>query len=172
MPRTAAAIVLGAGVVLVTWVSAPAAPTPLPAPIPAEVIAAIDALAPLAADVGQETEKLRARMAQVVEPPSPRRDPFAFGERRPAPPRPSPATPAVVDVAQPEITPEAPIAWPTLAGVFVDAGTSTAVLGIDDTVEFVTVDQRLGNFVVVSIGAASIELRHSVLNITKTLSLR
>ncbi len=172
MPRTAAAIVLGAGVVLVTWVSAPAAPTPLPPPIPAEVIAAIDALAPLAADVDQETDKLRARMAQIVEPPSPRRDPFAFGEARRPAPRPMP--PGVPEPEHPRV--EAPseptLAWPTLAGVFVDNGASTAVLGVNDTVEFVTVDQRIGDFVVVSIGAASIELRHSVLNITKTLSLR
>lgn len=172
MPRMTAAVVSGAAVVLLTWVSAPAAPTPMPAPIPAEVMASIDALAPLAAEVGQEAEKLKARLETVVAPPSPRRDPFAFGEPRPRP------RPAMVDAdttapaAVPVAPPDSGVLWPSLAGLFSDNGTSTAVLAIDDTVEFVSVNQRIGDFVVVSIGAASIELRHTTLNVTKTLSLR
>lgn len=172
MPRMTAAVVSGAAVVLLTWVSAPAAPTPMPAPIPADVIAAIDALAPLASEVGQETEKLKARLETVVAPPSPRRDPFAFGEPRPRPRPVAVDEDATAPAPEPVAPPDPGILWPSLAGLFSDNGTSTAVLAIDDTVEFVSVNQRIGDFVVVTIGAASIELRHVTRNASKTLTLR
>src|SRR3990167_5709223 len=62
MHRLTSALLLGGGVLLASYISAPAAPTPEPPRVSLATTAEIDSIAPLADDVAQETERLRARL--------------------------------------------------------------------------------------------------------------
>jgi Tfp pilus assembly protein PilP len=171
MSRFRTASLLAAGVLVTTWVSAPAAPTAPPPEVSAEDMKHIDAMAPIAAEIDQQVEQLRVNMTAAPQKPDPGRDPFAFGARRPAP------RPAVLQ-AEPEPTPapvvELPpaVLWPTLAAVMAEASGHTAVVAWGDTVEFVKAGDGYKDFRVVSVSAASIELRHEATGTRRTISLR
>ncbi len=171
MPRFRTALLLGVGVLVTTWVSAPAAPTAPPAPVSVEDLARIDALAPLADELDQEVERLRAQLATVPKAPEPRRDPFSFGNRRPATREPSPVT---VSEAPVEETIDAPpaVLWPTLAAVMVESTGTTAVVAWGDAIEFLKTDSTFKDFRVVAISGSSLELRHEPTGTLRTLSLR
>lgn len=170
MHRLTSALLLGAGVLVTTWVSAPAAPTAPPPRASAEEVAHVEALAPLAADVNQEVARLRAQLAVVPQMPEPARDPFSFGGRRPAPravvAEPAPAAP----VASSEV--ESALVWPTLAAVMAEESGQTAVMAWGDAVEFLKAGDTFKDFTVVSVSAGAVELRHEPTRSSKTLTLR
>lgn len=170
MQRLTTAVLLGVGVLVTTWVSAPAAPTAVPVPVSDADMAIIDAAAPVAAELDQEVARLRAQMAITPQQAEPHRDPFSFG-RLPAPPA------RVAAAVEPDIfEPVAPIVpevlWPTLAAVMRDDTGATAVLAWGDAIEFVTVGDTFKDFRVVSVTGSAIELHHPDSNSTKTISLR
>lgn len=171
MSRFTTASVLAAGVLVTTWVSAPAAPTAPPPEVSVEDMVRIEAMAPLAAEINQEVERLRTQLAAVPQQPEPRRDPFTFGARRPAPR-------AVVAAPDPELVEAAPVElppavlWPTLAAVMAEAAGSTAVVAWGDGIEFLKAGDTFQDFRVVTVSSASIEVRHEPTGTLKTISLR
>lgn len=171
MSRFTTASLLAAGVLVTTWVSAPAAPTAPPPEVSAEDMLRIEALAPLAAEINQEVNRLRAQLATVPQMPEPRRDPFTFGARRPAP-RPVVAAPEPELVATPVVELPPAVLWPTLAAVMAEAAGHTAVVAWGDGIEFLKAGDSFEDFRVVSVSSASIELRHEPTGALKTISLR
>ncbi len=174
MHRFTSAVLLGAGVLVTTWVAAPAAPSAPPARVSEADLARIDELATLVTEVVQEAERLRARLAVVPDVPAPRRDPFRFGGRRPDPaPNPEP----VPEVTRPvDATPT--MLWPTLAAVMAavgDAGdvpTRTAVMAWGDAIEFLKAGEDLGDFRVVTVSVDAVELLHVPTASTRRVTLR
>lgn len=171
MQRLTTAVVLGAGVLMTTWVSAPAAPTTPPILVSDAEMATIEATAPAADALDQEVARLRGQLAISPQQAEPRRDPFSFGRRLPAPT----AQVAVVEPA--ELVEPAPPAvvellWPTLAAVMADDTGATAVLAWGDAIEFVTPGDTFHGFRVVSVSGRTIELHHADSNSTKTIALR
>ncbi len=171
MPRFRTALLLGVGVLVTTWVSAPAAPTAPPTPVSVEDMSRIDALAPLAEEIDQEVVRLRAQLAVVPQAPDPRRDPFSFGNRRPAPRE---ALPVIVPEASEERPDELPPAllWPSLAAVMVESTGPTAVVAWGDTIEFLTAGGTFKDFRVVTISGTTLDLRHEPTGALRTLTLR
>ena len=173
MHRLRSALLLGGAVLLTSYISAPAAPTPLPARASDAEIHAIDASTPLIADVAQETERLRARLAVVPEQSVPRRDPFTFGSSSRAKGRPAKASEP--DSAAPEVEAPPAIAWPTLVALLTDkgvAGTTTAVLAVGDAVEMLKAGETAGGFMVREITSTSIEVVHVATSSVTWLTLR
>jgi hypothetical protein len=171
MPRFRTALLLGVGVLVTTWVSAPAAPTAPPAPVSVEDMARIEAMAPLAEALDQEVGRLRAQLAAVPKAPEPRRDPFSFGDRRPAPRE---AQPVILSETPVEDAVELPpaVLWPTLAAVMVESTGTTAVVAWGDTIEFLKADGSFKDFRVVAISGNTLDLRHEPTGTLRTLSLR
>lgn len=169
MHRLSSALLLGGAVVLTSYISAPAAPTPAPAVASPEEIDAIVELAPLAGDVSQEADRLRARLAAVPEPPVAKRDPFSFGsERRRA--RPETATTPQPD--EPVIEAAPPIAWPKLVALLTEKDTITAVLAVGDAVEMLKAGETVGGFLIRDVTSAAIEVVHVATSATTRLALR
>lgn len=165
---------MAAAVLTLSWVSAPAAPTAPPAFVSPDVAASILALAPLAEEVAQDTERLRARLQVTADPAAPTRDPFSFGRpMREAQPV-APETPATVETpARVAAAPPPALVWPTLAAVMTDASnTRSAVLALGDAIEFLAAGATWRDFVVVRIDDTSADLRHVPTNTLTTLRLR
>ena len=174
MRRATSLVLLGSAALLLAYVNAPAAPTPAPAWVSAADLEETTALAPLAQQVQQESERLRARMAAVPGKPVPQRDPFRFGER-PAP-EPAAGVAEPVSGAPVEEADVAPvIAWPALVAVLADRGDSvarTAVLAIGDSIEILKAGDAIGEFVVREITGASVDIEHVATSTTTRLTLR
>jgi len=171
MARFRTALFLGVGVLVTTWVSAPAAPTAPPAPVSLEDMAQIEAMAPLADEIDQEVSRLRAQLATVPTLPEPRRDPFSFGNRRPAPREAAPVIVAEGPVEEAvEVAPA--VLWPSLAAVMVDPSGSTAVIAWGDTIEFLKAGGTFKDFRVVTISGNTLDLRHEPTGALRTLTLR
>jgi hypothetical protein len=172
MPRLTSALLLGAGVLVTTWVSAPAAPTAPPVRVSAEDLAEIAAMAPIAAEVEQEVDRLRAQLAAVPQMPSPTRDPFSFGAPRPSP-RPRVVAPADdLPIAETAVDAAPALVWPTLTAVMAESPGWTAVIAWGDSIEFLKSGDSYKDFRVVSVSGTSIEVHHVPSNTTKTLTLR
>lgn len=172
MPRLTSALLLGVGVLVTTWVSAPAAPSAPPVRVSAQEMANIVAMAPLAADVDQEVARLRAQLATVPQMPAPTRDPFNFGAPRPAP-RPRTETPATeVPALAPEIDDAPALVWPALTAVMAGTDGPTAVIAWGDAIEFVKSGETFRDFRILRVSGGAIELHHPASNTTKTLTLR
>lgn len=170
MSRLRSLLLLGGTVVVMSYISAPAAPTPPLARASEVEMRAIDAMAPVGVDAEQETAKLRARLAIVPEKPAPQRDPFSFGTTSKVPKRATPA-PEPLPVA-PEIAPPPPIVWPKLVALLTDSGKITAVLGVGDSVEMLKAGDTAGGFLVREITATSIEVVHVATSTATRLMLR
>lgn len=173
MPRLSSALLLGGALLLASYINAPAAPTPAPAPIAPEALAAIDAMAPLAADAAQEVERLRARLSAVPEKPVARRDPFTFGAAK----RPSRRAEAErpVEPSAPPVDESPVIEWPTLVALLTDHAAPaalTAVLAAGDSVEMLKAGDTIGGFQVTDVTATSVELRHIATSAVTRLSIR
>ena len=169
MSRLRSWLLLGGTVVLMSYISAPAAPTPSPQPPSREQVRAIDGTAPVAAELTQETAQLRARLAVVPQNPEPRRDPFTFGATPRAPKR---VTTEAPDIVAPETPPPPPIVFPKLVALLTDNGKVTAVLGIGDTVEMLKAGESAGGFTVREITSSSIEVVHVASSVAQRLTLR
>lgn len=171
MSRFRTASLLAAGVLVTTWVSAPAAPTAPPPEVSAEDLMHIEAMAPLAADLDQEVDRLRVKLAAAPQKPDPQRDPFSFGARRPAP-RPTNVTTPAPEPSAPMVELPPAVLWPTLAAVMAETAGNVAVVGWGDGVEFLKAGDTFKDFRVVSVSSGSIELRHEATGTLKTLTLR
>lgn len=84
MKRATFALAIGGVLLLISWVTAPAALTPAPvAPLSETEINRIEqaaqAVVPVTAQVDDQAAKLRARLAQPPPEPNPTRNPFQFG---------------------------------------------------------------------------------------------
>jgi hypothetical protein len=169
MHRLRSALLLGGVVLLASYISAPAAPTPAPLPVPVTEIDAIDANAPIAADAVQEAARLRARLATVQEKPAPQRDPFSFGAA-PKSPRRAAAAPEPPPVFAPIEAP--PIEWPKLVALLTDKGVVTAVLGVGEAVELLKAGESVSGFVIREISATSVEVVHVATSTATRLTLR
>jgi hypothetical protein len=171
MSRFTTASLLAAGVLVTTWVSAPAAPTAPPPEVSAEDMLRIEAMAPVAAEIDQEVERLRAQLVAVPQAPDPRRDPFTFGARRPAP-RPVVAVPASEPIEAPPVELPPAVLWPTLAAVMAETTGTTAVVAWGDSIEFLKSGDTFKDFRLVAVASGSIELRHEPTGTLKTIALR
>jgi len=179
MARLRSALLLGGTVLLMSYISAPAAPTPTPARASEVEMRAIAAMAPVARDAtqetarltdAQETARLRARLAVVPAKPVPQRDPFSFGSMSRVPKR-ATAAPEPEPV-QPDMEPPPSLVWPTLVALLTDNGKLTAVLGVGDTVEMLKAGETAGGFLVREITATSIEVVHVATSVATRLTLR
>ena len=183
MSRLRSALLLGGTVLLMSYISAPAAPTPAPPRASETEMRAIDAMAPLADTATQETARLtdtqetarlRARLAVVPEKPIPQRDPFTFGttprvpKRATVAPEPEPVVPSLSI----EVAPPPPLVWPKLVALLTDNGKITAVLGVGDAVEMLKAGETAGGFLVREITSTSIEVVHVATSVATRLTLR
>lgn len=171
MHRLSSALVLGGAVLLTSYISAPAAPTPEPARASEAELDAIDASAPVAADVTQEAARLRERLAILPQKPVTQRDPFNFGTR-PRSPKRATAAPEPEPAILEEVEPPPALVWPKLVALLTDNGTITAVLGLGETVEMLRAGETAGGFLVREITAASIEVVHVATSVVTRLTLR
>jgi hypothetical protein len=177
MSRLRSAVLLGGTVVLMSYISAPAAPTPAPARATETEMRAIDAMAPLAHAATQEVEdaqetaaRVRARLAVVPQKPVPQRDPFSFGKTPRVPKRVIAAPDA--EPAAPDVAPPPPLVWPKLVALLTDNGKITAVLGVGDAVEMLQTGETAGGFLVRAITSTSIEVVHVATSVATRLTLR
>lgn len=172
MHRLTSALLLGGAVLLVSYINAPAAPTPAPPSVSPDEVAAIDAAVALSDEVAQEAERLRARLAVVPDEPLAKRDPFSFGPAvRPARRVETPAT----EIVESGVQEPPPIAWPRLVALLTDAGgtaATTAVLAVGDAVEMLKVGETAGGFTIRAIATGSIEIMHAATSRLTRLSLR
>lgn len=170
MHRLTSALLLGGAVLLTSYISAPAAPTPAPVRASAAEIGAIAELAPLAGDAAQETERLRARLAVVPDKPAPQRDPFRFGSA------PRPARRAASSIApestEPVIDAVPAIAWPKLVALLTEKDAITAVLAVGDAVEMLKAGETTGGFLIREVTSTAIEVVHVATSVTTRLALR
>lgn len=169
MSRLRSLLLLGGTVLVMSYISAPAAPTPAPARAPERDMRAIDATAPAIEAASQEAARLRARLAVVPELPVAQRDPFSFGK---APRVPKRATAAPEPEPVVEVAPPAPLVWPKLVALLTDNGKITAVLGVGDGVEMLKAGETAGGFLVREITSTSIEVVHVATSVATRLTLR
>lgn len=175
MHRLTTALMLGGGVLLLSYVNAPAAPTPAPVRVSPEELAAIEAMAPVAAEVAQEAERLKARLAAGPDQPVVGRNPFVFGGSRPTPPELPRATPETFEDVIPDTAAEPALVWPQLVAVLKNDSADdplSVVLAYDDTVDILQTGGRLGGFRVAAVGTNSVELVHVASAARVHLSLR
>ncbi|MEO6222350.1 MAG: hypothetical protein ABIP90_03805 [Vicinamibacterales bacterium] len=170
MHRLSSALVLAGAMLLTTYVSAPAAPTPEVARVSAAELNVIDATAPAAHAAEQEVARLRARLAVVPDKPVAQRDPFRFGLTPPRAPRAVVAAEPVAAMA--EVVEPPAVVWPKLVALLSDKGAMTAVLGLGDAVEMLKAGETTGGFLVREITATSIEVVHVASSVVTRLTLR
>jgi hypothetical protein len=171
MHRLTSALLLGGVVLLTSYINSPAAPSLAPERVSADDLAAIDAMRPLADDVAQETERLRARLATAPEAPVARRDPFNFG----ASTRPAKSAPVQTPELAPVVDAAPVIVWPKLVALLTDRGETaalSAVLAFDDAVEILTVGATVGGFLIRGVTSRSVELVHVATSAVTTLLIR
>jgi len=170
MHRLAPVLLLSGVALLVSWVTAPAAPSP--SPIAAHDDAPIDQAAPIVADITQQVDRLKNRLEENPGFPAPERDPFRFGTK-PQPPV-SDAPPAPAAPVEPQ-TPPGPVLPKLLAIVANDVDGSvvrTAAFSVGDFVQVVKVGDAVGTFVVRSISADVAELADAATGTIYKISLR
>lgn len=169
--RLTSAVLLGAAVLAVSWVSAPASPVAPPPRVSMAELADVESLAPVAQEIDQEVERLRARLSISADAAAPARDPFSFGRvSRPTIRPEAPAAPVTIEASTVPIAPE--VAWPTLAAVMADKDGPTAVVAWGDTLELLKPGESFKDFFVVSVSTSGIDVRHEPTKTTRTLTLR
>jgi len=182
MPRLRSALLLGGAVLLTTYISAPAAPTPARSRASETELRAIDTAAQVVHaatqetarlnDATQETARLRARLEAVPQKPVTERDPFSFGTTPRVPKRVTAAPEPVAPPVGIEVAPPPALVWPKLVALLTDNGKITAVIGVGDAVEILKAGETTGGFLVREITATSIEVVHVATSVTTRLTLR
>jgi hypothetical protein len=173
MQRITSALLVGCGLLLVTWALAPASPSPARPPLVTADQTTPTQTPTLPADVNAQVDRLRERLSTAPQFPAPTRDPFRFG-RRPEPARPAPVTPPAPAIL------EAPAvikpALPRLVAVMtteVEGGPQrTAVLAVGDDVQMLRIGESIGKLTVRSIGEDTVELVDQSTGATFRISLR
>jgi hypothetical protein len=164
MQRVASLTLLLGAVLLLSWVIAPAAPSP--ARNHPGAAAFEQASAPAVAEITAEVDRLRARLATPPAYPPPLRDPFRFGPR--AEPKHAAAPPPVAEPPAPDL--------PRVVAILADAAggavTRRAALSFGDQVRIVQAGDTIGGFVVRSISADTVELTDPTTGAAYRLLLR
>jgi hypothetical protein len=169
--RLAGILAAGGGLILISWVTAPAARTTPDSPRVSRaeierVDQAAQAVAPLSTQIDEQAARLRARLSQPPPKPEPDRNPFRFGagvtpgsgSRKPIntqrdgistpPALARPASPALV--------------LPSLVAITSDAGDGgimrMAVLSMNDEMKTVKPGQMFDRFIVEAIGPDSVRI--------------
>ena len=170
--RIVGILAIGGGLILISWVTSPAARTTPPEPgvSPAEIGRAdqtAQAVAPLTTQIDDQAARLRAHLARPPAPPKPERNPFRFGGLRPTsnPVGPTPDTRASVgrpDLEGRRLDVSPSITLPLLVAITSDARDGglmrTAVLSINDDMKIMTPGQVFDRFLVESIGPDSVRI--------------
>jgi hypothetical protein len=170
MHRVAPILLLSGGVLLATWVVAPAAPSP--SPLPAHVAEPVDQTAPLVAEMAAQVERMRNRLDEPQNFPPPERNPFTFGARREVVP-----TRPRLPVAAPEVPPPPPPALPKLLAIVANdaeggAVVFTAVFSVGDNVQMVKAGDQIGALVIRSVTADGVELLEPVTSAVHRVTIR
>ena len=157
MQRVAALLLVAGGILILSWVVAPAAPSARPAAVPATTLTAFEqTTAPLLADVTAQVNRMRERLATTPSAPKPGRDPFRFGRR------PEPVVRNIAPPPAPVIEPPVAVVVPKLVAVLsttTDAVvTRRAVLAVGDEVKVFIVGDTVGTLTLTKIDADTIEL--------------
>jgi hypothetical protein len=170
MHRVAPLLLLAGVVLLVSWVVAPAAPSPAPIAAPGVSLVA-DQLSPVLADVATQVDRLKNRLEITPDLPRSHRDPFRFGAR-PEPVRmksPAPVVEAADALPPPPVLPRllAIVANTTDGGLL-----RTAVFSVGDEMQIVKPGDTIGKFVVRSIGTDVAEVVEISSGATFRIALR
>jgi hypothetical protein len=171
MHRVAPILLVSGFVLLLTWVAAPAAPSPTP--LPAHASAAVDQTAPLVAEMAAQVERMRSRLEEPQGFPPPERNPFTFGARREVVPT-RPRVP-VAAPEEPPPPPPAPMLPKLLAVVTNNAGGVVSLQAVFSTGNDVTVlkaGDAIGPFLIRSITAEFVEIVEPLTNTVHRLPLR
>lgn len=170
MKRMSAILAVGAGLILISWVTSPAArTTPADPRVSAADIERADqtaqTIAPLTTQIDDQAARLRARLSQPPPKPQPERNPFRFGGTSPS----ERGTYPVKKGTYPErpgyvplVNAPAPLALPSLVAITSDAGDGglmrTAVLSMNDEMKIVKPGQVFDRFIVEAIGPDSVRI--------------
>lgn len=171
MKRLVGILAVGGGLILILWVTSPAARTP---PVAPELSAADLALAdqaaqtipPIASQIDAQAARLRARLAERPQQPQPSRNPFRFKAAE------TPKGTGVFSTEKArkgtELLPVAPfvsapaITLPTVVAITADARDGglmrTAALSMNDEMKIVRPGQLFDRFIVEAIGQDSVRL--------------
>jgi hypothetical protein len=171
MNRIVGILGIGGALILISWVTSPAARTAPPGRTlsAADVVLAdqtAQAVAPLTTQIDDQAARLRARLAQPPAPPKPERNPFTFAgvgrpdlEGRRLRPTSKPVGPTT-GIESPVSSP--PLALPSLVAITSDAGDGglmrTAVLSMNDEIKIVKPGQMFDRFIVEAIGPDSVRI--------------
>jgi hypothetical protein len=171
MKRVVAILAVGGGLILISWVTSPAArTTSSDRTVSAAEIDRADqtaqAVAPLTIQVDDQAARLRARLSQPPPKPEPDRNPFRFGGTSPSPKGTVPAAKGTYPVQSgyvPLNVPASPaVALPSLVAITSDARDGglmrTAVLSIGDEMKIVKPGQAFDRFIVEAIGPDSVRI--------------
>lgn len=172
MKRVAGILAVGGGLILIFWVTSPAARTPAAAPeLSAADLALADqaaqAIPPIASQVDEQAARLRARLAEPPQKPQPTRNPFRFKGTEVFSTEKHRRGTGVLSPKSVENTPvpfvSAPaISLPAVVAITADARDGglmrTAVLSMHDEMKNVRPGQAFDRFVVEAIGPDSVRL--------------
>lgn len=153
MQRFALILLAGGVVLLVSWIAAPAAPSPVATAAIDED--KLDQAAPVVAEVNAQVERLREKLATPPAYPSPARNPFRFGRR--VEPRSVPAA-RTPEPPPPVIAPSLPLLVAITATPVDGRTVRTAVLRVGDDVRIVKDGDSVGPFLVRAIREDAVEL--------------
>ena len=161
MQRLAGILAIGGGLILISWVTSPAAlPTPSdPRVSPAELDRAdqtAQTVAPLTSEINDQAARLRAHLSQPPPKPVPARNPFQFGGTSPSRKGTDPAKKGT-DPAPTGYVPLAPVplALPIVVAITSDArdgGPCAGGISMGDEMKIVTPGQVFNRFMLESIG--------------------
>jgi len=172
MRRLAAILAFGGGLILISWVTSPAArpATADPRMPPSEIDRAeqtSQAVTPVTGEIDKQAARLRARLAEPPPKPQPDRNPFRFGGSLRPTSKPVGPTAAVgrpeLEGRRNHLAPASPaIAMPSLVAITSDARDGglmrTAVLSMNDEMKIVRPGQMFDRFIVESIGPDAVRL--------------
>jgi hypothetical protein len=154
MTRYASTLLLvGGAALLISIQVSPATSSPTQAAL--SLASSSDQVPPVLSQVNAEVDRLRARLAQIPTYPSPGRDPFSFGGRRPDAPAPMAPPPPVAEFVPPPVLPRlvAVLSTTTVGGV-----SRAAAFAVDDDVRIVKEGDRVGAYVVRAITSDAVTL--------------
>ena len=171
MHRAAPLLLLSGVALLVSWVLAPAAPSPNPLPSTPEMSAFDQTSMPIVNEMAAEVDRMKNRLDTPPSFPAPERNPFRFGER----PEPAPRMrPAPVAAASPAESPA--LVLPRLLEIVATDGAETVVrtaaFAVGDDVRVVKIGDTIGGLVVRDISALVVELADPATGLTHHLTLR
>ncbi len=171
MKRITGILAIGGGLILISWVTSPAARTTPPDPtISAADLERADqvaqSIAPLSSQVDDQAARLRARLSQPPPKPQPDRNPFTFKGTHPFSTEKTqkgtyPISSETVEKGYVPLVAVA-ISLPSLVAITADAQDGglmrTAVLSMNDEMKIVRPGQVFDRFIVEAIGPDSVRI--------------